>query len=507
MGNTMNLLAKNAVLIALGIGLGIAITLIATPSFNKGVSSALNSSDALNKPLYWAAPMDPNYRRDEPGLSPMGMELVPVYDESNNETDVGVVKISPDIVNNLGVRTTIISEQLLQSDIKTVGYVQYDEDRLVHIHPRVSGWVDKLYIKAEGDPVIKGEKLYDLYSPDLVSAQEDLVQALQRNSSRLVEAAIERLRALQVPESTIQTLKKDRNVKQTVTLYAPQNGVVDNLLIREGFYVQPGTTMMSIGDLDEVWIQAEIFERQAALVNEGAAVTISLDYLPGKVWQGRVDYVYPTLEPTTRTVRVRMRFDNKDRELKPNMFAQVIIHSEDQSPTLLAPRDAVIRTGSSQRIVLALGEGRFKSVNVTTGRSDDKHIEILNGLSSGDEVVVSANFLLDSESSIHSDFTRMNHSAHNDLVWVDATIEQIDIDNNRIMATHEAISEWNQPRMQMDFSVASNLDVSHIEPGMHVRLHIYESASNQFVIANIAHKMTNEHDGVEAASPTDHSNH
>jgi Cu(I)/Ag(I) efflux system membrane fusion protein len=185
--------------------------------------------------------------------------------------------------------------------------------------------------------------------------------------------------------------------------------VVDNLNIRPGFFVKPDKTLMVIGSLDEVWVEAEVFERQAPLVKTGMPVTMTLNYLPGKTWQGKVDYIYPTLDAKTRTIKVRLRFANAERELKPNMFAQVAIHAQSVKEALLVPREALIRTGNSDRVVLAMGEGRFKSINVTVGRFDNQHAEILLGVEEGESVVTSAQFLIDSESSKSSDFKRMHH--------------------------------------------------------------------------------------------------
>ncbi|MEH6515901.1 MAG: efflux RND transporter periplasmic adaptor subunit [Halioglobus sp.] len=364
---------------------------------------------AVKEPLYWVAPMDSNYRRDIAGKSPMGMDLVPVY--ATDDDAPGIVKISPEVVNNLGVRTAVAKMQSMQADIRTVGYVQYDQDNLVHIHPRVEGWIEKLYVKAEGNPVLEGQPLYDLYSPQLVNAQEELVLALRRDSSRLVEAAEDRLLALQLSKDFVNRLKRDKKVQQTVTFTAPQSGVVDNLNIREGFFVGPKTTLMSIGALDNVWVEAEVFERQAASLEEGLPVTMGLDYLPGKQWTGRVDYVYPSLDEKTRTLRVRLRFSNEGGELRPNMFAQVIIHADGGGETLVVPREALIRTGEQDRVVLALGEGRFKSIAVRSGRYSSEYAEILDGLDPGDTVVASAQFLLDSESSRTSDFKRMHRES------------------------------------------------------------------------------------------------
>ena len=366
------------------------------------------SSSQTEKPLYWVAPMDALYRRDGPGKSPMGMDLVPVYADAQDSANPGSIRINPEIINNLGVRTEEVLREAWHSEIRTVGYVNYDQDQLVHIHPRVAGWVETLYVKAAGNPVAADQPLYDLYSPELVNAQEELLLALKRKNQPLVDAAHARLRALQMSESFIENLISRGVVTQTVTFRAGQSGVVDNLAIREGFYVQPGTTMMSIGTLDEVWVEAEIFERQAGQVAAGLAVTMTLDYLPGRVWEGEVDYVYPALDAKLRTARIRLRFANANGLLKPNMFAQVVIHADSETDVLSVPREAVIRTGLQSRVVLALGQGRFQSVVVRLGRIGEQRVEILEGVESGQNVVTSAQFLIDSESSRRSDFERMN---------------------------------------------------------------------------------------------------
>lgn len=450
----------------------------------------VSSSESKEKqPLYWVAPMDPNYRRDKPGKSPMGMDLIPFYEEESGGADAGpgTISISPDVVNNLGVRTAAAERKVLHSTIQTVGYVKYDEDQLVHIHPRVEGWIDKLYVKASGDPVKKGQPLYELYSPALVNAQEELVLALDRKMPRLVEAAEDRLASLRVPRSVIKQLRLKKKVQQTITFYAPQSGVVDNLNIRQGFFVKPGSTIMSIGTLEQVWVEAEVFERQASVVAVGLPVTMSLDYLPGKEWRGVVDYVYPTLNPKTRTVRVRLRFENEDHLLKPDMFAQVVIHAESSEDTLLVPKEAIIRSGRSNRLVLALGEGRFKSLNVKVGRLDEHSAEILSGLSEGEMVVTSAQFLIDSESSKTSDFKRMNHGEQSvpGSVWVQATINSLMADNRMVNASHQKISQWDWPEMTMDFKVAESVDFASLKKGLKLHLELSKIMENQYEITNI----------------------
>lgn len=450
-------------------------------SFNYFANNSASNSMAVAtdeaKPMYWVAPMDANFRRDKPGLSPMGMELVPVYKNgSANDAEVGTVTINPSIVNNIGVRTEKVKNSHLQTQIETVGYVNYNQDKLVHIHPRVKGWIETLNINSVGETVTKGQAIYSLYSPELVNAQEEFVLALSRKNTRLIKAAKNRLLALNIPDEAIAELQRSRKVKQQVTFYAPQSGVVENLSIREGFYVQPGTMLFSIGDLTEVWVEAEVLERQAGFVFVDDNVAMTLDFLPGKTWQGKVDYIYPTLDSQTRTMKVRLRFDNKNFALKPNMFAQVIIDGKPSAETIVIPKEALIRTGTQDRVVLALGDGQFKSIAVDVGRSDGKQIEILAGLSASDNIVTSAQFLLDSESSKTSDFKRMsamdmdmeNTSQPVAHARVTGTINSIDSDTRIANISRGAIEKWQRPAATLDFYIAHNIALAQLSTGMEI---------------------------------------
>lgn len=493
--NKKSLSMMTGLAIFIGLILGSVITFIVLQ--NNPQSHQENSS----QPLYWVAPMDPNYRRDEPGLSPMGMELVPVYGEAQASQQPGTISIDPKVVNNIGVRTAVVQRQRLQEEIHTVGYVQYDENKLIHIHPRVAGWVDKLYVKATGDPVQKGAPLYSLYSPELVNAQEELLLAINRNNSRLIKAAEDRLRALQIPIQFIEKIKRHKAVQSTITFYSPQDGVVDNLNIREGFYVQPGTTLFSIGALDQIWVEAEVFERQASLVKEGVAVTMSADYLPGRVWQGQVNYVYPTLDRATRTIRLRIIMDNADFQLLPNMFTQVVIHTQSDTPLLLIPREALIQTREQDRVVLALGEGRFKSIQVKVGRMDASHVEIIAGLEEGEQVVSSAQFLLDSESSKTSDFKRLDQSDPlPESVWVAGLVKAQSVSERRVTVTHEHIEAWDMMGMTMDFDVNPSVDISALRPGTAMHMHIRMGQQGRYEIIDT--HIVSSPDNNEQASDT-----
>ena len=370
-------------------------------------ATAEGSTSGSRQVLYWYAPMDPSFRSDNPGKSPMGMDLVPKYaDEVDGQS--GVVAIDPTMINNLGVRTALAERGSLSRLIETVGYVSYDEDTIHHIHTRVDGWIEKLVTNATGDPIVKGQLLFELYSPTLVSAQEEYLAALRSSNSVLRNASRNRLVALGVTSTEIGRLEKERSVRQRIPTYAMTDGVVANLGVRHGMFVTPSTEVMSIAKLDSVWVLAEVFERQAAWVKAGQQAMVNLDYLPGETLRGTVDYVYPELDPKTRTLKVRLRFDNEELALRPNMFARVSIQGEGVGEVVHVPREALIRGGSVNRVVVDLGNGRFQSKPVTIGIESGDRIEIREGISAGERIVTSAQFLIDSESNIDAALNRFD---------------------------------------------------------------------------------------------------
>jgi Cu(I)/Ag(I) efflux system membrane fusion protein len=380
-------------------------------------SSSSTGANGEREVMYWQAPMDPNYRRDEPGKSPMGMELVPVY-AGEVDGQPGVVLIDATIINNLGVRTAKAERGPLSRRIETVGYVGYDEDTVQQVHTRVDGWIERLETKTSGDPVKKGQLLFELYSPTLVNAQEEYLTALRSNNTLLRKASKERLTALGVNASEITRLDKERSIRQRVRVTAEVDGVIAHLGVREGTYVTPSTEIMSIAELDKIWVLAEVFERQSAWVKAGQHAMVELDYVPGETWHGEVDYVYPELDPKTRTLKVRLRFDNASTMLRPNMFARVTIMGDDFGDVVHVPREALIRGGRVNRVVVALGGGRFKAQPVSIGIESGDRVAIRRGLSQGDEVVTSGQFLIDSESNIEAALSRMNSGTEvdNDLM-------------------------------------------------------------------------------------------
>ena len=355
--------------------------------------------------LYWVAPMDPNYRRDEPGKSPMGMDLVPVY--ANAAGDNNSVSIKPAMLQSLGVRTALVERGKLWRLINTVGYVAFDERKLSHLHLRTEGWIEKLNVKSDGERVKKGDVLLELYSRELVNAQEEYVQALRGSNDYLERASRERLEALGMSSAQIKQVKRNKRAYQKVRILASQDGVIDSLNVREGMYVKPDTELLTLADLSSIWLLVDIFERQADWVAAGQPAEVSLGYLPGRLWEGEVEFVYPTIDPMTRTLQARLRFDNLDEALKPDMYADVRIYAGPKDAVLSIPREALIKTGDSERVIVALGEGKFRAQEVNAGIESGDFVEVISGLEEGERVVTSGQFLIDSEASLRASFGRM----------------------------------------------------------------------------------------------------
>ena len=492
-------LLMSALLLALGAGGGYW-----------AASQTAGSGPEAKAPLYWVNPMDPRDRRDAPAKDNMGMDFIPVYEEQKSGSP-GTVTISPEIQQNLGVRLAKVERLPLHQQIETVGYVGYDEERLEAINARMAGWIRTLAIKNEGQRIAKGSLIYELYAPDLVNAQHEYLLALNTANPLLLRAAEGKLKSLQVPADQIATLKRSRQVSETVRIYAPSSGYVSELKVREGQYVEPAAALFNISTLQQVWVSAEVFERQAGQLKVGDPVTMTLDYAPGRRWQGKVDYLYPTLDAATRTLKVRLRFDNPDEFLKPNMFAKVSIRSGKGEPQMVVPSEAVIRTGSQNRLVLALGGGGFKSVAVTLGAQFGDRVAILDGVEPGDNIVSSAQFLLDSESSIDSDFQRMT-AVRPQQIWTQGEIQTLDLASRTLTVAHQPIPEWQWPAMEMDFAVADGVDMSKLAQGQRLHLQV-EQQGDEYRIVNIhvedapASQTAPAKDEMKGMEGMDHSQH
>lgn len=457
--------------------------------------------------LYWEAPMDPNFRRDKPGKSPMGMDLVPVY--ADEMEDEAAVSISPALENSLGVRTAQAEVRPLWRRVEATGYVSFDETRISHISLRTEGWVVHLAVNAEGERVAAGDLLFEVYSPELVNAQKEFLQAHQRGDTRLTGGAAEKLRALGMIPAEIEALRQSGTVSENIQVVAPRDGVVTSLNVRDGMYVQPNMTAMSLAGLDTVWVQAEVFESQAEWVAAGQAAEAWLDYLPGSVFSGEVDYVYPVLDPRTRTLRVRLRLDNPGEKLKPNMYARVSIFGKLRPRALSIPREALIRGPERDRVVVALGDGKFEVHEVLAGMESGEWVEIIAGISEGDRVVTSAQFLIDSEASLRGSVQRLGPvpEAPEDEPPVTAFgsgwVEEINMTDRRMRISHGPIDELGWPAMNMDFEVGPEIELQAFEVGEDIRFQLRQTASGRFMIdrAHLPDVSTDDKGQPEEAPP------
>lgn len=367
--------------------------------------TALEHAEKHADPNY-VCPMHPQIVRGEPGNCPIcGMDLVPVEFDASAADEQPAVTVSAKVVQNMGVRTSKAAPRTLWRYIKTVGNIDYNEDRLSHVHPRASGWVESLNVASLGQHVNQGEELLRYYSPEIYAAQEELILAL-RSGGELLRSARDRLRLLDVSDAVIQQIEKARKPMSSVPILAREAGVVVAMGMREGMYITPSLELYAIADLDEVWVDVDVFERQFTWVEPGRPAKVTVAALPGHSWEGAVDFIYPDLDPVTRTLRVRLKVPNDDGQLKPNMFAEVVIYGGPKRDVLAVPREGVIYSGEHARVVKRLDQGEFQPVEVVTGMETDDFIEILSGLESEDEIVVSGQFLIDSESNLRASLLR-----------------------------------------------------------------------------------------------------
>lgn len=481
--NTIMLMAFGAVLGALGMFL---------------MSETRDTHDVDNtepQPLYWVAPMDPNFKRDQPGKSPMGMDLVPVYETSNDDDSQGQVTISPQMQQNLGIRTVRVEREIPSSTLKTVGTIQYDETAMVHVHPRISGWIEQLYVSAEGDFVTQGSPLYSMYSPELVNAQEEYLLALQQNNRNLINAAQARLSALRVPQEIIEVVLTKREVQTEITFSAPQTGYVDKLHIREGFYVDPKDTLMALAGNQTVWAVIDVLPHDSGRVTTGQSVVLQAKTGAQERYTGQIEHLYPDVDPITRALRARVQLTNADGELRPDMLVDALIdthsHLHHVDPVISVPIQAVIQTGGDNRVVLQLDDSRFQSVPVTLGQDYDETVEVVSGLNVGDNIVLSGQFLIDSDSHVETElgrFASVETEAETTPAvtsWTGATVNAVDHQGALVNLTHGPLDAFGMPGMTMNFDVAADVNFHPLEKGMVIHVEIGKNESGQYVIKTL----------------------
>ncbi len=385
-------------------------------------SAKTEGAQKKGKILYWRAPMDPTEIYDHPGKSKMGMDLIPVYEGEAELGAGGTITIDPVTVQNMGVRTTKVIKKDFYHVVRTVGYIDYDETRVFTINNKISGWVEKLYVDYTGKLVKKGQPLLAIYSPELVTTQEEYLLALKnlqavknsniaevrQSAEELLKASVKRLQYWDIPQQEIDRLTQKGQVQKTVTLYAPFTGFVIHKNVIEGTKVKAGQDLFRLADLSNVWIQASIYDTELPWIKVGGKAQIELSYLPGKSFEGKITYIYPYLDKKARDVRVRLEFPNPNFELKPGMYANVTIKADPVKDALVVPTEAVIRSGKRNVVFVARGEGRFEPRNVKIGEENEQgELRIISGLLEGEEIVTSAQFMLDSESRLQEAIQKM----------------------------------------------------------------------------------------------------
>jgi Cu(I)/Ag(I) efflux system membrane fusion protein/cobalt-zinc-cadmium efflux system membrane fusion protein len=372
---------------------------------------------------YWAAPMDPKYIRNEPGKSPMGMDLVPVYAEDGEDKEpASTIRIDPVTIQNMGVRMGRVKRKPLVKYIRTFGNITYDERRIYTVNTKFNGWIEKLYVNFIGETVKKGQPLFEIYSPELVTAQEEYLLALQQNrdlkdssyariregAQRLLKASHTRLRYWDLSERQIKAIENTGNVKKTLTIYSPTRGVVIKKNAFQGHHVKAGQHQYEIADLSKVWVDVDIYEYEFPWVRKGMPAKMELSYIPGKVFNGNVLFVYPFLTAKTRTARLRLEFSNVDYQLMPDMYANVTLESAIAGDSLVIPQEAVIDSGVRKVVFVALGKGKFQPREVKLGlEGNNNEFQVLEGLRENEQIVISAQFMLDSESRLREAIQKM----------------------------------------------------------------------------------------------------
>ncbi|MDH5638502.1 MAG: efflux RND transporter periplasmic adaptor subunit [Nitrospinota bacterium] len=378
---------------------------------------------AERKPVFYRNPMNPEITSAVPAKDEMGMDYIPVYADggSGANAPTGSVSIDPVTAQNIGVRSVVAIKKSLTRDVRTVGRLDYDEKRVTRLHPKVEGWIDELFIDVTGAKVGRGTMLLSLYAPQLVASEEEYLLALknaellQKSSQkdirdgarRLADAALERLELLDVPEHQLEAIRREKKIFKNLHIHSPFDGIVIAIGVREGQFVTPKTELYTIADLSRIWVYVDIYEDEMPWVRAGDAAEMNVTGVPGRVFMGTVTYIYPYLDAKTRTNKVRLEFDNPDQLLKPEMFAHVTLKTSRQVDAVVVPSEAIVRTGAQEQVFVVRGEGKFEPRRVRLGVTTGGTVQIVDGISEGERVVTSAQFLIDSESKLNEATAKM----------------------------------------------------------------------------------------------------
>lgn len=465
------------------------------------------------KLLYYRNPMGLPDTSPTPKKDPMGMDYIAVYegeeDGDANEAAAGQIKISTEKVQKLGVRTEAAQLRNLDKIVRAAGRIEPDERRIYAIAPKYEGYVERLHVNITGQPVAKGQALFEVYSPELVAAQREYVIAaqgiealkdagseVQAGMTQLTESSLLRLRNWDMSAAQVKALAKSGQIKRTFSFASPVSGIVTEKKALQGMRFMPGETLYQVADLSSVWVVADIFEQDIGLIQPGATATVRINAYPDKTFEGKVAYIYPTLNADTRTVPVRVELSNPELLLKPAMFAQVELPVAGRSNVVTVPVSAVIDSGTRQIVLVQQGEGRFAPREVKLGTRSDTHVEVLDGVKDGEQVVVAANFLIDAESNLKAavggfqspDTPNSGAKAATVGHRASGRIDEYDAKTGTASVEHGPVESLGWPGMTMEFKVANETLVKDLKPGARIDFEFVERGEGEWVITAVKPK-------------------
>ena len=503
-----------------------------------GTGATATKNASTRKVLYYRNPMGLADTSPTPKKDPMGMDYIPVYEgEDSPATDTSganQIRISTDKVQKLGVRTEAAGLRPLGRTVRASGRVEPNERRIFVISPKFEGYVERLHVNATGESVARGQALFEVYSPELVSAQRAYAIAAQgvlamkavggealRGMQELAESGLTRLRNWDLPQDQIDPLVRTGEARRTVTLRSPVGGIVTEKKAFQGMRFMPGEALYQVTDLSAVWVIADVFEQDIALIRPGARAQLRLNAYPSEGFQGTITYVYPTLKAETRTVPVRIELANPRHLLKPAMFAQVEVQVGSRAPALAVPDSAVIDSGKRRIVLVQKAEGRFEPREVKTGARSDNYVEILEGVQAGEEVVVAANFLLDAESNLKAAVGGLGgHSGHGSPAKgsgsspqpgpaaagvvghaAAGTVEGVDLKSGTVNIDHGPVASLKWPAMTMEFKAANPALLNGLRRGQAVSFEFVERQPGEYVVTSIVQSAGAEREGAAPNTP------
>ena len=517
MKTTPTLIAA-AVLVAAGLSGGYLIgTRQTQTAAGPETPTAAPTAAKVRKLLYYRNPMGLPDTSPAPKKDPMGMDYIPVYEgeddgEANAADSANLIKISTEKIQKLGVRVETAELRPLEKIVRAVGRVEPDEKRLYTIAPKFEGYVERLHVNVTGQAVAKGQPLFEVYSPELVSAQREYaiaaqgMQALkdagpdaQNGMKQLAESSLMRLKNWDISEEQVKALAQSGEPKRTLTFRSPVNGIVTEKKAVQGMRFMPGDALYQVADLSAVWVVADVFEQDIGQVKTGAKARIRINAYPDKVFDGRISYVYPTLKAETRTVSVRVELANPGGLLKPAMFAQMELPVGRSEKVLTVPDSAVIDSGTRRIVLIQLKEGRFEPREVKLGARSDSYVEVMEGVKAGEQVVVAANFLIDAESNLKAAVGGLGgHAGHGSPAagspdakpvatghQAEGTVDSVDTKAGSVSVSHGPVASLKWPAMTMDFKPANEALLKDLKPGAAISFEFVERQPGEWVITSV----------------------